>query len=312
MSVGELAFDAEPLARPQEESQLKAVWRRFRRHRLAVLGLVIIALLALAVFVGPLLSPYDPNDINARLYAQTVDLGPLSRAPDGFHILGTDRNGRDYLTRLMQGGRISLALAITVTVVAQTFGVLVGGVAGYYGHWLDSAIMRLVDFMLTLPTLPLLLALYALLPMRRIPGGSLSTLAIVLIVFGWMQTSRLVRGMVLSLKNQDFAEAARSVGASDWRIILHHMIPNAMAPALVSATLAVGGIVIYEAALSFLGFGVQPPDASWGNMLLDVQGKMLTDPFEVFYPGMAIFLASVSFNFVGDALRDALDPRLTL
>ncbi len=312
MPIEELEFEGQELAHPEEESQLALVWRRFRRHKLAVAGLAIALALTFAAFAGPFLTPYDPNEIPTEFLAECRELGPLSRCPDGFHVLGTDRRGRDYLTRLMIGGRVSLALAMVVTVVATVIGTVVGGISGYFGKWVDSVIMRFVDFLLTLPFLPLLLVLYTVIPMEKIPGKSVTVVAIVLIVFRWMGASRLVRGMVLSLKNQEFTEAARSVGASDWRIIFRHMVPNSMAPVLVSATLGVGSIVVTEAALSFLGYGIQPPDASWGNMLQDVQGKMFEDPFEVFYPGMAIFLTSLSFNFIGDALRDALDPRLKM
>lgn len=312
MSLEELDLEAQELAHPEEDAQLALVWRRFRRHKLAVAGLAIAVALMLLAFVGPLLSPYGPNEIPTEFFGECRELGHFDRCPNGFHLLGTDRRGRDYLTRLMVGGRVSLALAISVTVIATAIGTVVGGISGYFGRWVDSVIMRFVDFLLTLPFLPLLLVLYTVIPMERIPGKSVTVVAIVLILFRWMGASRLVRGMVLSLKNQEFTEAARSVGASDWRIIFRHMVPNSMAPVLVSATLGVGGIVVTEAALSFLGYGVKPPDASWGNMLQDIQGKMFVDPFEVFYPGMAIFLTSLSFNFIGDALRDALDPRLKM
>ncbi len=311
MSVADLTFEEE-LAHPEEESQLSLVWRRFRRHKLAVIGLAIVVLLFFTAFVGPYLTPYTSTRIPTRYYEACRNLGPLTNCPNGFHILGTDRSARDYLTRLMEGGRVSLSLAIVVTVVSTLIGTAFGGISGYFGGWTDSVIMRIVDFLMTLPFLPLLLVLYTLIPMDRIPGGSVTVVGVVLILFRWMGASRLVRGMVLSLKNQEFTEAARSVGASDWRIILRHMVPNSLAPVFVSATLGVGGIVVTEAALSYLGFGVQPPAASWGNMLQDVQGKMFDNPLEVFYPGMAIFLISLSFNFVGDAMRDALDPRLKM
>jgi peptide/nickel transport system permease protein len=312
MSVSELDFGQQELAAPQEDSQLVVVWRRFRRHKLAVVGLVTAVTLFFLAFAGPYLTPFDPNYIPTDIYAEVRDLGPFSTAPDGLHILGTDKNGRDYMTRLMQGGRVSLALAVLVTLTSVSIGTVIGGVSGYYGGWVDSVIMRTVDFMLTLPTLPLLMVAYVLIPPSTVPGGSVTVLFIILVAFGWLSSSRLVRGMVLSLKNQDFTESARAVGASNRRIILRHMVPNALAPVIVSATLGIGGIVVVEAALSYLGFGVQPPDPSWGNMLQGAQEKMFTDPLEVFYPGMAIFMTSLSFNFVGDALRDALDPRLKM
>lgn len=308
MSVAELTFQNEQLAAPQSESQLLTVWRRFRRHRLALVGLSIAIFLIVASFIGPYLTPFETTTIPRNL-GGLRELGPLTMAEDGFHILGTDSMARDYFTRLMVGGQVSLALAFVVVICTEVIGTIIGGISGYYGGWVDSLIMRTVDFLITLPSLPIFLAVYVLIPKDSIPGGTITVLAVIFIVFGWMGSARLVRGMVLSLKNQEFTEAARALGATNRRIILRHMIPNAIAPVLVSATLSVGGVVVAEAALSYLGFGVQPPAPSWGNMLLDVQGKMMNDPLEVFYPGMAIFLTSLSFNFIGDALRDALDPR---
>jgi len=311
MSVAELSFEQENLAAPQDESQASMIWKRFRRHRLAIVGLFLATSLIIFSFIGPYLSQFDPNTIPPNLF-QARDLGPLETSEAGLHILGTDKMGRDYLTRLMIGGRVSLALAFVVVIFTTIIGTVIGGISGYYGGWVDSLIMRIVDFLITLPSLPVFLAVYTLIPKDAVPGGSITVLAIIFIVLTWTGPSRLVRGMVLSLKNQEFCEAARAVGASDARIILRHMIPNAIAPVLVAATLAVGGVVVGEAALSYLGFGVQPPDASWGNLILAVQEDMMKPmpaPLKVFYPGMAIFLTSLSFNFIGDALRDALDPR---
>jgi peptide/nickel transport system permease protein len=310
MTVSDITFGQEELARPEEDSQLAIIWRRFRRHRLAVAGLFIALGLSLASFVGPWFTPYTAINIPTADLGACKQLPPMSRCPNGFHVLGTDVVARDYLTRLMQAGRVTMALAVLVTLTSQTIGAVVGGISGYRGGWLDSLIMRTVDFLLTLPLLPLLIVVYVIIPPSSLPGGSVTVLAVVLVVFGWMGTSRLVRGMVLSLRNQEFTEASRALGASDSRIIFSHMLPNSLAPVIVAATLGVGGVVVLEAALSYLGFGVQPPHPSWGNMLRDTQGVMREDPLQVFYPGMAIFLTSLSFNFVGDALRDALDPRL--
>lgn len=310
MSIADLSFENEAFVAPADESQAEMVWKRFRRHKLALVGLMIAVGLTLFCFAGPLISPFDPIRIPQDLFASR-NLPVMSPAADGagIHVFGTDKMGRDYMTRMMAGGRVSLALAFVVVVATTIIGTLIGGVSGYYGGWVDSLIMRIVDFLITLPSLPIFLAVYTLIPKETVRGGSITVLAIIFIVFGWTGPSRLVRGMVLSLKNQEFTEAARAVGSSDRRIILRHMIPNAVAPVLVSATLAVGGVVIGEAALSYLGFGVQAPNPSWGNMILDVQQQMMTDPLKVFFPGMAIFLTSLSFNFIGDALRDALDPR---
>jgi peptide/nickel transport system permease protein len=322
MAVAGLA--REQLSAPQEVSQFQVVWHRFRKHRLAVLGLGALAFLVLVSFVGPFLSPFDPN-------AQFV--GDANGGVVAAHPFGTDELGRDVLTRLMWAGRISLLLSVIVTFGAVIGGVLVGAAAGYFGGLVDTIAMRVVDFMLTLPILPLLLILSAMnlrggLPihppdfvnqffawiwsMSAANAENILILAIILILFGWMPTARLVRGQVLSLRNMEFTDATRALGASPWRIILKHMIPNSLAPIIVAATFGFGDVIITEAALSFLGFGVQNPAASWGNMLNNVRDYMLIQPWRAFVPGLAIFLASISFNFVGDALRDALDPRLKL
>jgi peptide/nickel transport system permease protein len=318
MSVADLTFGVEEIAAPDEDTQAALVWRRFRRHKLAVIGLFIAVFLVLFSFLGPFLTPYDSITIpTGDAFIKAKGLSPGGSWTDSAgvvhrHILGTDGVGRDYLTRLMEGGRVSLSLAFVVTILAQTAGTVIGAISGYFGGWIDSIIMRIVDFILTLPSLPIFLVVYTLIPKDQIPGGSITVLGVIFVAFGWVGSSRLVRGMILSLKSQEFTDASRALGASDTRIILRHMIPNAIAPVLVAATLSVGGIVVGEAGLSFLGFGVQPPDPSWGNLLQDTQSDIMTAPFRVFYPGMLIFMISLSFNFIGDALRDALDPRLKL
>ncbi len=322
MTVAELT--SEQLLTPKETSQLALVWQRFRKHRLAVIGSLILLFLFLFAFVGPYLAAYDPD-------AQFI--GPVNGALTRANPLGTDELGRDVLTRLMWAGRISLILSIIVTLGAVLTGVLVGAVSGYFGGWLDIIAMRFVDFMLTLPILPLLLILSAMNQRGGLPittpdfvnrffawvwsmsadrAENILILAAILTVFGWMSTARLVRGQILALRNMEYTDAARALGASAWRIISRHMVPNALAPIIVAATFSFGEIIILEAALSFLGFGVQPPSASWGNMLNNVRDYMLVQPWRAFVPGLTIFLASISFNFVGDALRDALDPRLKL
>jgi peptide/nickel transport system permease protein len=310
LAASELVFGTEEIPNAEEQSQFAITWRRFRKHRLAVIGMAIIVGLFVFSYLGPLLTPYGAIDIPTEDYAACRNLGLMERCPNGLHLLGTDTSARDYMTRLMQAGRVSLTLAIVVTLLSQTLGTVIGGISGYLGGWVDSTIMRGVDFLLTLPLIPLLLVMYMMIPPAAVPGGSIVVITFVLVVFGWMGTSRLVRGTVLSLRNQEFTEASKALGASSPRIISRHMLPNSLAPVIVAATLGVGGIVILEAALSFLGFGVQPPQPSWGNMLRDVQTQMFEEPLKVFYPGALIFLTSLSFNFVGDALRDALDPRL--
>jgi peptide/nickel transport system permease protein len=312
MAARGIDLGSQELARPQEESQAHLVWRRFRKHKLAVIGVAIIVFMFAFCFVGPLLTPFEANAIPSGHYGESVNLAPMSRSPLGLHLLGTDSSGRDYLTRLMIGGRVSLTLAIVVVLLSESLGAVIGGVSGYFGGWVDSAIMRAVDFLLTLPTLPLYLVLYEIIPPSKVPGGSILLLGFLLVVLGWVGSARLVRGMTLSLRNQDFTEASRALGASGRRIIARHMLPNSLAPVLVAATLSVGGVIIAESSLSFIGFGIQPPAPSWGNMLQEVQGAMFEQPYQVFFPGMCIFLTSLSFNFIGDALRDALDPRLKM
>ncbi len=322
MAVTELS--TETLLTTKEVSQAALIWQRFRKHRLALAGTAILLFLYVFAFAGPLFTPYEPDAIYLA-----APMGPFTRA----NPLGTDEIGRDVLTRMMWAGRISLVLSVIVTLSAITIGILVGAASGYFGGWVDTVSMRVVDFMLTLPILPLLLILSAMNLRGGLPistpavvneflgwiwgisadqAENIMVLVTILILFGWMSSARLVRGQVLALRNMEFADAARALGASNWRIILRHMIPNTLAPIIVSATFSFGEIIILEAALSFLGFGVQPPAASWGNMLNNVRDFMLVQPWRALVPGLAIFMASISFNFVGDALRDALDPRLKL
>ncbi len=311
MAIAEL--EAETLLTVKEENQWVVVWRRFRKHKLAVAGGVVLLVLILASALAPLIAPYDP-------IRQNVDTGGdrlRNASPSLEHLMGTDSIGRDVFSRLLHAGRISLTVAFVVIILSESIGAVIGAISGFYGGWVDSAIQRFVEFMLTLPLLPLLLAFAALLRGIEVPLvprelSSAFIIAVVLTVFGWMPSCRLVRGMVLSLREMDFIEASRALGMSNLRIILRHMIPNAMAPIIVNATLGLGGVIILESALSFLGFGVQPPTATWGNMLGEYQHDMWTQPAKVFFPGLTIFLVSLAFNYIGDGLRDALDPRLKM
>lgn len=309
MAVAEL--DRESLAKVKEESYLRIVWTRFRRHKLAVISIFVLTIIILACVFASVIAPYDPT-ISQKDASGAI----LKNAGPSFkYLMGTDAIGRDVFSRLLYAGRISLLIAFIVTIIAETFGALIGAISGFYGGWVDETIQRTTEFFITLPLLPLLLAFSALLrgvQISFLPAewSSAVIIAIILIIFGWMGSARLMRGMVLSLRNQDFTEAARAMGLSDFGIIIRHMIPNALAPIIVSATLALGGVIIYESALSFLGFGVQPPVPTWGNMLNEYQSDMWTQPAKVFYPGLSIFIVNLSFNYMGDALRDALDPRL--
>jgi peptide/nickel transport system permease protein len=310
MAVAEL--ESEVLSTIEEESPWKVIWRRFRKHRLALAGIVTITLIALACMVAPLVTPYDPiSDIAKDQNGLIIKNDP----PSLTHLMGTDNIGRDVFSRLLYAGRISLSLAFIVTFIETIIGVFVGAFSGYYGGWIDDVIQRFIEFMITIPLLPLLLAFSALLRGIEIPGlarewTSVAIIGTILTLFGWLTSAILIRGMVLSLRNQDFTEAARALGLNNMGIILRHMIPNALAPIIVAATLGLGNVIVLESALSFLGFGIQPPVPTWGNMLNEYQNEMWTQPAKVFYPGLAIFICVLAFNYIGDGLRDAMDPRL--
>ncbi|MGE5552723.1 MAG: oligopeptide ABC transporter permease [Betaproteobacteria bacterium] len=277
------------------DSPLRQVTRRFRKNRLAVLGLIMLLLLSFTALFTPWIARYKPTQI---------DLFSVQSPPSREHPLGTDELGRDALTRLLYGSRVSLSVGLAATVISTTVGVLVGAVAGYYGGLVDNLLMRFVDIMLSFPTLFLLIILAA-----YFKTTVLGVIAIIGLT-GWMNVARLVRGEFLSLKEKEFTEAARALGIRDGRIIFRHLLPNAMAPVIVAATLNVGGSIIYESALSFLGVGIQPPAASWGNMLTNAQDYLWNAPWLAIWPGFMIFVTVLAFNFVGDGLRDALDPRL--
>ncbi len=280
------------------EKPWQIVLARFLRHRLAVVSVVVLVMIIAVSIAAPLLAPYDPN---------RIVLSEKDNPPSALHLMGTDYNGRDMLSRILYAGRVSLGIAFAVVIASGILGSVIGVISGFFGGWVDNLLMRLVDFMLTLPLLPILLVLITIF------SPSIPLLVIVLILTGWTGTARLVRGQVLSLREQQFVEASRALGASRMRLMFGHLIPNSLAPIIVSLTLAVSDVVVAEAALSYLGFGVQPPDASWGNMIRGVTSTVLEKyPWQAFFPGLMIFLTSLSVNFLGDGLRDALDPRQRL
>lgn len=282
---------------PKERGQWALALERFGQHRLAVASVFVLAALALLAGFAPLVSPYDPEKTNLLL---------IYEAPSPAHPLGTDSIGRDLGTRILYGGRVSLMVGVLAMTVAISLGTLIGGIAGFYGRWIDTILMRFVDMMYSFPRL-FLLILFAV-----FFGGNLITVIVVLGALSWMTTSRLVRATFLSLREREFVEAARCVGARDRDIITRHILPNALAPIIVAATLGVAGTIIAESTLSFLGLGIQPPTPTWGNMLKDATTEMAYAPWTAIFPGLAIFLAVVSINFIGDGLRDALDPRHVL
>lgn len=266
----------------------------FFRNPLATCGLVVLILLALAAAFAPLITPYDPTDTNPRI---------LLQAPSAEHLLGTDDIGRDVLARLLFAGRTSLSLAFGVAVVAVIVGSLLGGIGGYFGGRIDDFVSLLVDTMLSIPALALAMVASAFV--------QLSTFRLVLILglVSWPTVARLVRGQVMSLKERDHTEAARAVGAGDFRILLRHLLPNAVTPVIVAATLLVAYAVLIESALSFLGFGLPPPTATWGGMLNDAQLYYQQAPWLAIWPGLAITLTVAAINFVGDGLREAASGR---
>jgi peptide/nickel transport system permease protein len=280
------------------------VWRRFRRHPMALTGAIVIVLMALFAALGHLFYPVDPNAIDQ------VNWTGYPLAPGvGGHILGSDENGRDLLARLIAGAQISLTVAVFAVVMQIVIGSFLGAIAGYYGGWVDFWIMRLTDVVLSIPLLPLLLVLTAIVSATS-NKASLSFGVIVVLIGGltWPAAARLVRASFLSLREREFTEAARAIGSSDARIIFRHLLPNAVAPIIVQATLAVANVILTESVLSFLGFGIQPPQASWGNMLANAQTNITIAPWVAICPGVCILIVSLSINYLGDGLRDAIDP----
>jgi peptide/nickel transport system permease protein len=304
MAIAEL--ERESLSTVKEASMVAVVLGRFIKHKLAVAGMIVVIVFILSALFAPWIAPYDPYEQN---------LSPAYGNPSSTHLLGTDELGRDVFSRLLFAARLSLFITVIVNFTTETVGTLVGAISGYFGGWVDNLIQRFVELLISIPTLPLLLFFSAMLRGIVIPGlpeewSKALIISFVLIAFGWTGSTRLVRGMVLSLREQEFTLACKALGMNNFQIILRHMIPNALAPVIVGLTLGLGGVIVLEAALSFLGFGITPPVPTWGNMLQNVQERMWQQPWLAFYPGLCIFLTSLAFNYIGDALRDALDPRL--
>ncbi|MCY3993368.1 MAG: ABC transporter permease [Caldilineaceae bacterium] len=282
-------------AAADRRSEWSQAWRRFRANRIAVAGLIVIILLALMAIFARFLSPYDPIDEIFR--------GMRGGSPTLAHPFGYDHLGRDLLSRVIFGTRVALLVGLLATGIAVTMGIVIGAIAGYSGSWTDTLISRVIDTLMAFPIIALLVVLAAVL------GPSLKTTIVVIGVTGWARFARVVRADVMSLKATDFVTAARAVGVRDWRIIWRHLLPNVMGPIIVLATLGIGGIIILESALSFLGLGIRPPNPSWGGTLADGRAFILRFPHIAFFPGLMIVITVLAFNFLGDGLRDALDPR---
>ena len=270
------------------------IWPRFRKHKLAVISIGVVTLMGAACLAAPLLAPYDFDEI---------DLSNIRAAPSAGHLMGTDGLGRDLLTRILFGGRISILIGLFAAIIGTGFGSFVGSLAGYYGGKIDNLLMRFTDVVYAIPTLPLLIVLAS-----YTAAGAVS-MALAIGGLSWMTTARVVRGEVLSIREMEYVQAARSLGATHTRIITRHILPNALGPIVVGVTLAVGNAIIMESSLSFLGLGVQPPTPTWGNMLMDAQSTMSSQPWLSIFPGVAILLVVLAVNFIGDGLQDALDPR---
>jgi peptide/nickel transport system permease protein len=276
-------------------SSARLMIRRFRKHRMAVAGLVVVVLMVLMAALAPLLAPHDPNQI----------FGKFESSPSGEHLLGTDSVGRDVLSRLIYGARVSMSVGVGAVLVYVVIGVLLGLLAGYYGGWVDQVIMRITDVFMSFPYFMVILILVSVL------GPSLFTITCVIGVLAWPMISRLVRGSVLSIKQSDYVQAAVALGYRTPRILFRHILPNALSPIIVNATFGVAQAIILESGLSFLGMGVRPPAASWGNMLSEAQSitVLSSQPWIWIPPGLMILFAVLSINFVGDGLRDSMESR---
>lgn len=268
-------------------------WQRFIRHKLALTGATVLLIESVASALAPWIAPYKPN---------ALDFNAMQAAPSFAHLMGTNGVGMDEFTRILYGGRISLLIGIFSMLVAIFIGGLLGSVAGYYGGWIDNIIMRMTDIALSIPLLFLLLILSVIL------GHSPWIIIGIIGVTNWMYPTRIVRSQFISLKHREFVEASRAMGSSDFRIIFKEILPNAVAPLIVNATLMVGQAIILESVMSFLGLGIQVPYVTWGNMLAGAQSYIYSAPWLAFFPGIMIFITVLAFNLVGDGLRDALDP----
>jgi len=285
----------ETLINNTPESPGQIFWKGFKKNKLAVCGTIIITALFIIAIFAPVIAPYDQDAINTQ---------EILTPPSKIHLMGTDELGRDVLTRIIWGSRVSLLVGFVAVGIATIIGIPLGALAGYYGRSVDGIIMRFVDVMLCFPTFFLILAVIAFWE------PSIWKIMLVIGLTSWMGVARLVRAEFLSLKERDFIQAARVLGGKDVRTIFRHILPNSLAPVLVNATLGIAGAILIESALSFLGIGIQPPDPSWGNMLTAGKDNIEIAWWLSFFPGFAIFITVMGYNMLGEGIRDAIDPRL--
>lgn len=286
--------DLNKMVRPSV-SYMQDVWRRLKENKLAMLGLLIIVVITLSAIFGPMLSKYD-------YFSQNFEVA--NQGPSGAHLFGTDGFGRDMLTRILYGARISLTVGFAASILNITIGVLYGGIAGYFGGKIDSLMMRVVDVLYSIPMM-----IYVILLMLVL-GAGLKSIIIALAISNWTSMARIVRAQILSLKQQEFVLAAKTIGASSFRILLRHLIPNSMGPIIVTLTLSIPSAIFNEAFLSFIGLGVSAPMASWGTLASDAMQGYQLYPYQLFFPALAICLTVYAFQLFGDGLRDALDPKM--
>lgn len=281
------------------QSAGKIILKRFFKHKLAVVGMVILSIIILAALFAPLICAYSPTEINLALVPDGMPVGPGNG-----HIFGVDQLGRDYFARALYGARVSLSVGLVAMLISFAIGLPLGMAAGFYGGLTDNVICRIIEFLMCLPLFFLIISISAV-----IQSKGILPVMIVIGAFGWMGCARVIRGQILQVKNLEYAKAAKALGLSDFSIMFRHLLPNAIMPLIVTAIMSVVGGIMTESGLSFLGLGVQAPLPSWGSMINDARRFQLTRPFMIIIPGMLIFLVVLSLNFIGDGLRDAIDPK---
>ena len=302
------------------------ILKRFLRNKLAIVGIFILVIMAIFCYIGPFFSPYGEyelfyivKDTGQEFTSKDISGMPSNaivngkEAPSSRHLLGTNKDGQDVFTRLMHGGRVSLMIGFICVGIELTLGIIFGGIAGYYGKWVDNVIMRFVEIFFCIPDLPMILILSAILWQYKFPNNlKIYVLMLIIGVLGWAGPARFIRGQILSLREQEFMVAAEAVGLKARDRIFKHLIPNVIPQIIVMATLGIGGVILYESALSFLGIGVPQPYASWGNMVGVVSDKniLVNHLYMWLPPGICILFTVLAFNFIGDGLRDALDPKM--